>query len=77
MEFPLCPFCSERLFSAGSDGSRHPGICPSCSSLLDGTELGDSQLLRQEPAEVFQQLVLIPDSDLAKADRYVDWGLNE
>ena len=39
MKAQMCLCCGERLFGGRNDRSRHGGICPSCSSLLDGMEL--------------------------------------
>ena len=43
MEFKDCICCGESIYTKGNSLSRHPGLCVSCSSLLDG--MGDSDEL--------------------------------
>jgi len=76
MEFQACICCGEPVFP-GRVFSRHPGVCPSCSSLLDGMQEQGPQALPKTRAEVSPPLVLITKPDPGKAGRYEGWGLND
>ena len=43
MEPRACALCSEPFSQMARSFSRHPGLCPSCSSLLDGLGNGENE----------------------------------
>jgi hypothetical protein len=77
MNSPRCDCCDEPLFLGGNALSRHPGVCPSCSSLLDGMEFFIPQTFNHAESGVSAQSALVAVSDVGRAERYGDWGINE
>ena len=59
MSVHVCRYCCEPISEEGTSFSRHPELCASCSSVIDG--MGELPLAKALDLERDEDVVTVPE----------------